>query len=302
MQIAWSAMKIEANGISIEVQEHGSPQHPAVLLIMGLGMQLIAWPPTVIEPLVQAGFRVITMDNRDIGLSQHFDHLGKPNIVWASIKRKLGMQIKSPYSLQDMARDAIGVLDAMNIRKAHIVGASMGGMIAQHLASAAPEHTLSLTSIMSSSGAPGLPEAKPHVIRALISRPRSKAIEDIVAHYVQLFGVIGSPAFPVEPQLLRDRIRFGIERSYHPQGTMRQMMAIAADAKRHELIKRITAPTLVVHGLADVLVPPAHGRDTAARIQGSRFVGIEGMGHDFAPGAVAQWLPDLLKHLKHEHA
>ncbi|TAG25530.1 MAG: alpha/beta fold hydrolase [Burkholderiales bacterium] len=294
-------MKIKANGISIEVQTHGSPEHPAVLLIMGLGMQLIAWPAVVIEPLVQAGYRVITFDNRDIGLSQHFDHLGKPNIVWASIKRKFGWSIQSAYTLQDMARDAIGMLDAMNITAAHIVGASMGGMIAQLVASKAPERVLSLTSIMSSSGAPGLPEAKPAVIRALISRPKSSSMEDITAHYVKLFGVIGSPAFPVEPQLLKDRIRMGIERSYHPEGTMRQMVAIAADTHRHEAIRRITAPTLVLHGLADVLVPPAHGRDTAQRIPGARFVGIEGMGHDFAPGAVAQWLPDFLKHI-HEHA
>jgi pimeloyl-ACP methyl ester carboxylesterase len=295
-------MKIKANGISIEVQEHGSPEHPAVLLIMGLGMQLIAWPPTVIEPLLQAGYRVITFDNRDIGLSQYFDHAGKPNIVWASIKRKLGWTIQSAYTLQDMARDAIGVLDALNVNKAHVVGVSMGGMIAQHMACLAPERVRSLTSIMSSSGAPGLPDAKPAVIRALINRPKSQRIEDITAHYVKLFGVIGSPAFPVEPQLLRERIRMGIERSHHPDGTQRHMVAIAADTRRFELIKRIALPTFVVHGLQDVLVPPEHGRDTAARIAGSRFVGIEGMGHDLAPGAVEQWLPDFLKHIQHEHA
>lgn len=295
-------MKIKANGIAIEVQEYGSRQHPAVLLIMGLGMQLIAWPPTVIEPLVQNGFRVITFDNRDIGLSQHFDELGKPSIVWASIKRKLGWTIQSLYSLQDMARDALGVLDALGVDRAHIVGVSMGGMIAQHLACSVPQRTLSLTSIMSSSGAPGLPEAKPEVIRALISRPASRRVEDIVAHYVKLFGVIGSPAFAVDPLLLRENIRCGIERNHHPEGTLRQMVAIAADTQRHEAIARIQSPTLVVHGLADVLVPPAHGRDTAQRIAGARFVGIEGMGHDLAPGAVSQWLPDLLKHLKHEYA
>ncbi len=290
-------MKYRANDISIEVQEHGHREHPAVLLIMGLGMQLIAWPPAVIEPLVSHGFRVITFDNRDIGLSQHFDQAGKPNIVWASVKRKLGWTIQSPYSLADMARDALGVLDAMGIQQAHIVGASMGGMIAQHVASISPERVVSLTSIMSSSGAPSLPDAKPAVIRALLNRPKSQSVDDITAYYVKFFGVIGSPAFPIEPQLLRERIREGIERSHHPDGTLRQMVAIAADGQRHNLIKRITAPTLVIHGLADVLVPPVHGRDTVQRIAGSRFVGIEGMGHDLAPGAVAQWLPHLLKHV-----
>ncbi len=201
-----------------------------------------------------------------------------------------------------MARDALGVLDALGVDRAHIVGVSMGGMIAQHLACSVPQRTLSLTSIMSSSGAPGLPEAKPEVIRALISRPASRRVEDIVAHYVKLFGVIGSPAFAVDPLLLRENIRCGIERNHHPEGTLRQMVAIAADTQRHEAIARIQSPTLVVHGLADVLVPPAHGRDTAQRIAGARFVGIEGMGHDLAPGAVSQWLPDFLKHLKHEYA
>jgi pimeloyl-ACP methyl ester carboxylesterase len=295
-------MNIIANGISIHVQQHGNVDHPAVLLIMGLGMQLIAWPPAVIEPLVKAGLRVITFDNRDIGLSQHFDHLGTPNLVWAALKKKLGLSVQAPYSLRDMARDALGVLDALRIQQAHIVGASMGGMIAQHLAALAPERTLSLTSIMSSSGAPGLPDAKPAVLRALLSRPAHRGVEAIVAHYVKLFGVIGSPAFPVEPQLLRERIRLGIERSYHPEGTMRQMLAIASDATRHDTLAHIQARTLVLHGLSDVLVPPAHGRDTAQRITSSRFMGIEGMGHDFAPGAVALWINSLITHLQHEHA
>ncbi len=295
-------MKIEANGVSIEVQMHGESEHPAVLLIMGLGMQLVAWPPYVIEPLVKAGYRVITFDNRDIGLSQHFDHLGKPNILWASVKRKLGWPIAAPYGLPDMARDALGVLDALSIPRAHIVGASMGGMIAQHLVALAPARAKTLTSIMSSSGAPGLPEAKPQVIRALLSRPMGRDIDAVVRHYEKLFAVIGSPAFPVEPDLLRQRIRAGVERSYHPMGTMRQMMAIAADQKRHQLITGIQAPTLVLHGLDDVLVPPSHGQDTARRIAGARFVGIPGMGHDFAPGAVAQWIDTLIAHLQHEHA
>lgn len=295
-------MKIEANGIAIEVEQHGSPDHPAVLLTMGLGMQLVAWPPTVIEPLVNAGYRVITFDNRDIGLSQHFDHMGTPNIAWAALKKKLGLKIQAPYSLQDMARDAVGVLDALKVDKAHIVGASMGGMISQHVAAKFPERVLTLTSIMSSSGAPGLPDAKSSVLRALLSRPKSRSMDHIVAHYEKLFGVIGSPAFPVEPQLLRDRIRLGLERSYHPEGTMRQMVAIAADSQRHLALARIQAPTLVLHGLSDVLVPPAHGRDTAHRISGSRFIGIEGMGHDFAPGAVAHWIGSVITHLQYEHA
>ena len=292
-------MKIRANGIEIEVEQHGDPSHPAVLLIMGLGMQLLAWPVVVIEPLVQAGYRVITFDNRDIGLSQKMEHLPHVNFVWQVIRFKLGLTVKSPYQLHDMALDAIGVLDALEIAQAHLVGASMGGMIAQRVALQAPHRVKSLTSIMSSSGEKSLPDAQPEVVRTLLSRPKNRSTEAVVAHYIRLFGVIGSPEFPVEPQLLRERVLTGVQRSYYPEGSQRQMLAIAADLGiRNALLAGITSPTLVIHGLDDPLVPAVHGRDTAQRIPGARFLGIEGMGHDLAPGAVAQWLPDMLQHLK----
>ena len=168
-------MKIRANGIEVEVEQHGDPSHPAVLLIMGLGMQLIAWPAVVIEPLVQAGYRVITFDNRDIGLSQKMEQLPRVSFAWQVVRVKLGIKAQSPYSLHDMALDALGVMDALEISKAHVIGASMGGMIAQRLALHAPQRVSSLTSIMSSSGAKGLPDAKPLVVRALLSKPRSQA-------------------------------------------------------------------------------------------------------------------------------
>jgi pimeloyl-ACP methyl ester carboxylesterase len=291
-------MKIRAKNIEIEVEQHGDPNHPAVMLIMGLGMQLIAWPPTVIEPLVQAGYRVITFDNRDIGLSSKMNQLPHVNFVWQVLRAKMGLTVKAPYALQEMALDALGVLDALEISRAHVVGVSMGGMVAQRLALHAPQRIQSLTSIMSSSGHKALPDAKPHVVRALLGRPRSTAPQDILAHYVKLFRIIGSPAFPIEPAVLNERILKGIQRSYYPVGTQRQLLAIVADrGVRSEQLYRIAAPTLVIHGLADALVPVAHGRDTAMRIPQARFVGIDGMGHDLAPGAVAAWLPDLMAHL-----
>jgi pimeloyl-ACP methyl ester carboxylesterase len=188
-------MKIKANGIQIEVEDTGADgsqnDRPVVLLIMGLGMQLIAWPPALVQGLVDAGFRVIRHDNRDIGLSQHFDHLGVPNLVWATLQHRLGLSPKAPFTLSDMAADAVGVLDALKIERAHIVGVSMGGMIAQRVAIAAPKRVLSLTSIMSSSGARGLPRAKPQVLKALLSKPASHAHDDIVDHYINLYTVIG---------------------------------------------------------------------------------------------------------------
>jgi pimeloyl-ACP methyl ester carboxylesterase len=289
-------MKIIVNGMAIEIEDTGGAG-VAVLLVMGLGMQLVAWPPAFIQSLVDAGYRVLRLDNRDIGLSQHFDELGTPNMLWAMLKYRLGLPIQPPYSLHDMASDALGVLDSLGIAQAHVVGISMGGMIAQRMALAAPQRLRSLTSIMSSSGARGLPAAQPHVLRALMSRPAGKDKAAVVAHYERLFGVIGSPGFPIEPGLMRERILAGIERSYHPAGTVRQMAAIAADSQRAEALRSLRCPTLVVHGKADPLVPYACGQDTAQRIPGAQLAGIEGMGHDLAPGVVTALMPHLLPFL-----
>jgi pimeloyl-ACP methyl ester carboxylesterase len=299
-------MKVVANSIDIEVEDTAeiNPQdteaytRPVVLLIMGLGMQLIAWPPQLVDELVDAGFRVVRMDNRDIGLSQHFDALGTPNLVMAGIKYKLGLSLRPPYTLHDMAGDVLGVLDALEIERAHIVGVSMGGMIAQHVAIAAPQRVISLTSIMSSSGAKGLPQAHRDVTRVLFSRPASTELHDVVDHYVKLYRTIGSPDFPTPEPELRERITRAVQRSFHPAGTLRQMVAIMADRTRAAQLSGITRPTLVVHGKADPLVPFAHGEDTAQRISGARLVGIEGMGHDLPPGPVRQLLDTLIPHLQ----
>ena len=294
-------MKIIVDGMAIEIEDTGGAGAP-VLLVMGLGMQLVAWPPAFIQSLVDAGYRVLRLDNRDIGLSQHFDELGTPNMLWAMLKYRLGLTIQPPYSLHDMAGDALGVLDSLGIAQAHVVGISMGGMIAQRMALAAPERLHSLTSIMSSSGARGLPAAQPHVLRALMSRPAGKDKAAVVAHYERLFGVIGSPGFPIDPGLMRERILAGIERSSHPAGTVRPMAAIAADSQRAEALRSLRCPTLVVHGKADPLVPYACGQDTAQRIPGAQLAGIEGMGHDLAPGVVTAMMPHLLPFLAQHSA
>jgi pimeloyl-ACP methyl ester carboxylesterase len=296
-------MKIRANSIDIEVQDSAErdPAHatrPAVLLVMGLGMQLTAWPPEMVAALEAAGFRVVCFDNRDVGLSTALDVLGKPNLLWASLKYKLGMVPAAPYTLEDMASDALGVLDGLQIQQAHVVGVSMGGMIAQRMALAAPQRVLSLTSIMSSSGARGLPQAAPHVMQVLLSRPSGTSTDAVVAHSVRLFQAIGSPAYPTPEAELRARVLAGVQRSLRPAGTLRQMMAIVADFGRAALLGRITAPTLVIHGKADPLVPFACGEDTVRRIPGARLVAIEGMGHDLPPEPVRQVLAALIPHLK----
>ena len=289
-------MKIKANGIDIEVEDTGGTG-PVVVLIMGLGMQLVAWPLQLVDALVAAGYRVIRHDNRDIGLSQKFDDKGVPNLLWESIKLKLGVTLRPPYSLNDMALDTVGVIDTLGIAQAHIVGASMGGMIAQRVALAAPQRVLSLTSIMSTSGAKGLPTPKPAIIRALMASPKGREREAIMKHYVELLRVIGSPAYPMEESQVRERIMAGLNRSYAPMGTLRQMEAIAADTGRAKELSGVSTPTLVIHGRADPLVPFACGQDTAKRIPGARLFAIDGMGHDLPPEVIDLMLPSMLEHL-----
>ncbi|MEO7886131.1 MAG: alpha/beta fold hydrolase [Polaromonas sp.] len=294
-------MKIKANHIDIEVEDThpgDATSRPVVLLIMGLGMQLIAWPPAMVQALVDAGFRVVRFDNRDIGLSQHFDHLGSPSLLWEGLKFRMGWRIRPPYGVEDMAADALGVLDALKIPKAHVVGVSMGGMIAQRLAVLAPSRVISLVSIMSSSGARGLPEASPAVTRALLSRPAGKGVPAAVDHTVKLLKAIGSPGFPMDDAEIREKVAAAAQRSFHPQGIARQMVAVAADNTRAAALAKVSAPTLVLHGRADPLVPMACGQDTARRIPGARFECIEGMGHDLPPGVVERLLAFLIPHFK----
>ena len=274
-------MQVFANGISIEVEDHGSPTGEPLLLIMGLGMQLLAWQDDFVAVLVGRGFRVIRFDNRDIGLSESFDAAGLPNLAVGSLRYALGLKLKSAYSLDDMAADCLGLLDALGIAAAHVCGASMGGMIAQRLAVRAPERVKSLTLMMTSSGSRRLPGPSLKVRRALISRPSDpKKVESIVEHYVGLYGLIGSPGYPADKNDLRARFTRSISRSHRPAGTARQMVAIAADGDRSQILPGIRVPTHVIHGAADVLVPVPAGRDLGARIPGASLDVIEGMGHD----------------------
>ncbi|QGW81277.1 alpha/beta fold hydrolase [Variovorax paradoxus] len=280
-------MKLQANGLQIEVEDTGGEGRPVALLIMGLGMQLVGWPQPFVQGLVDAGFRVVRHDNRDIGLSQGFDHAGTGNIVWESIRQRLGLQVRSAYTLQDMARDSLGVLDALGIKHAHVIGASMGGMIAQHLAADAPERVTSLVSIMSSSGARGLPGPRSDVAAMLLRRPLGGGEAELVAHSIKLLRLIQSPAYPQSTEELAERLTFSMRRAYRPAGMFRQMLAIGADSRRPEVLPRIKCPTLVLHGEADALVPMVCGQDTAKRIPGSKFISIPGMGHDLPPEVCA---------------
>ena len=291
-------MQVTANSLQFEVQVDGPDYAPAVLLIMGLGMQLIDWPDALIDGLRQHGFRTIRMDNRDIGLSGKLDALGKPSIVLESMKLKLGMKPKLPYGIGDMANDALGVLDALNVGQAHVVGVSMGGMIAQRMALGAPHRLHSLTSIMSSSGDPSLPHCEADVLELMMSYPRKGTREQLIDHQVRMFSRIGSPAWPWPRSELIERVTRAHDRGYHKAGVARQTLAVMADFTRALELSQIRTPTLVIHGCQDPLLPLPHGEDTARRIAHAEYLPIEGMGHDLSPGVTRRILPDLCRFLR----
>jgi pimeloyl-ACP methyl ester carboxylesterase len=275
-------MQVQAGNTRLEVRIDGPADGEPLLLIMGLGMQLIAWRDGLVEQLAARGFRVIRFDNRDIGLSQRFDELGAPNLLWQGLRYALGLPVAAPYTLREMAQDAAALIDALGIGSAHVWGASMGGMVAQRLAAEHPEKVRSLTLMMTTSGARHLPQPSARVRRALLSRPASTSEADLVEHYVKLFRLIGSPQYPPPEaelrEFMRSVVRRGGERS--PAGLARQLVAIAADGDRTPLLSRIKVPTGIIHGSADPLVLPASASQLAQSIRGAQLDLIPGMGHD----------------------
>ena len=285
---------LNANGIRIAFDTAGDPKSVPLLLIAGLGLQLTAWPDEFVEGLVELGFYVIRFDNRDSGLSTKFEHAGTPSLTLAWLKSALRLPLHPPYRLEDMADDAIGVLSALGVARAHVVGMSLGAMVGQLMAAKYPSRVLSLTSIMSSSGRRGLPGPTPAARRALLRRPRGRHgagdVDAAVDYNVQLLQAIGSPAYPTPEKHLRRRVARALRRNCCPGGVLRQMLAVTACGDRTPQLQTIVAPTLVIHGAADPLVPPACGADTAQAIPGARLEIIEGMGHDLP----AQLLERLL--------
>ncbi|MEY2620458.1 MAG: hypothetical protein RIT26_278 [Pseudomonadota bacterium] len=290
-------MQVSTNGIQIEVEDSGPAHAPAVLLIMGLGMQLTGWPELWVDVLRQAGFRVVRFDNRDCGWSSSMDALGVPHMLWAGLKHKLGWRQKPAYTLQDMALDALGVLDALGIARAHVVGVSMGGMIAQRMALTAPQRLFSMVSIMSTSGAAGLPDPDPVVLKHMFTPPRP-GLNGAIEHNLRLIQLIASPSQPLYEPILRQQIEAAARRSHRPAGILRQTLAVMADTGRAGLLSGVSVPTLVVHGDADRMVPLACGQDTARRIPGAKWHVVPGMGHDLSPWASQRMLDALLPFLQ----
>ena len=290
--------KTEANGISIHYETHGDRTNPAMLLIMGFGAQLTLWPDELVDELVARGFYVVRYDNRDVGLSHKFDGVKAPGLVKMTLLNKIGVTPRVPYTLADMAADGVGLLDALEIERAHIVGASMGGMIAQHVAAKYPQRCLSFTQIFSTTGNPKLPPARKEALSALITRPDSQDEEALVEHGVMLARTIGSPGFPSTEERMRERARRGVQRSYYPEGGTRHLSAIIADGDRRDMLRSIAVPTLVLHGEDDPLVPCEGGRDTAACIPKAQLKTIPGWGHDLPLDLVDELADAIAGHAK----
>ncbi len=286
---------VTTNGIQIEYDTFGDRSCPALLLIAGNGAQLNFWDAAFCELLANSGLFVIRFDNRDAGLSTKFDETGIPDFP-AAIKALMeGKPVQSAYSLDDMANDAVGLLDAIGIEKAHICGASMGGMIAQIIAYRHPEHVLSLTSIMSMTGNPELPQGNPDALAAVMAPPPEER-DAYIEHTMNVWRKIWSPGFPFEGKRARMFIEESYDRSYYPQGAIRQNIAILANGDRRALLSSVKAPTLVIHGANDPLIPVEAGRDTARAIPGASLLIIDGMGHDMPKGAWPEIVDAISRH------
>ena len=286
---------IQANTITLEYEETGNPAHAALLLVRGLGTQLIDWSENLIHGLTAQGFRVICFDNRDVGLSEKFERGGLPD--WAAIGQ--GNFESVAYTLEDMAADAIGLMDALNIEKAHVMGMSMGGMIVQLMAAHHPQRILSMTCIMSTSGNPALPPLTPEAQHALMSQPANPTDrQSIIAHKVQTLQFLESPAFPSSEEDRLQAATKSFQRAHHPLGVARQLAAIMANGSRVEALRTVQTPTLIIHGEADPLLPAVCSEDIAQQIPKARLVLIAGMGHDMPEALNERFIALMTEHAR----
>lgn len=289
--------KVELGAVRLAYQSIGRASDPALLMVMGLGGQLIHWPDEVVARLCEQGFRVIRFDNRDAGLSTWVQAAPPANLVYEALRYRVGLSVSAPYRLRDMAGDALGLMDALGVRRFHVLGASMGGMIAQHLAELAPERVQSLTLIMTSSGAQGLPAPSPALL-ALLAEREAPSREQALEQQADLLAALGSPLVSDDRQALLQQAEIAYDRAFKPEGVERQLLAILAEPSRVELLNRLRVPTLVVHGTADPLLPAMHGVHVAAHIQGSELKLIPGLAHRFQEAFKEPLLAAVLPYLR----
>jgi pimeloyl-ACP methyl ester carboxylesterase len=287
----------QANGIRIEYEAFGNRANPALLLIAGNGAQLLFWEIEFCKMLEEAGFFVIRFDNRDAGLSTKFEETGVPDFMAAIQAVMAGKAVEAPYSLNDMADDCIGLLDALGIEKAHICGASMGGMIAQVVAYRYPHRVLSLSSIMSNTGNPQSVQGNPDALAAVMA-PSPTERNAYIEHNMKVWRKIWSPGFPFEEERARAFLENSYDRSFCPSGMVRQNIAILSCGDRTASLATIKAPTLVIHGSGDSLIPLGAGEEAVRAIPGAELLVIDGMGHDLPTGAWNAVTSAIAKHLQ----
>ena len=289
----------QSNGLEIAYEEIGPRYGRPLVLVMGFGVSLVFWEDEFCAMLAERGHRVVRFDNRDVGRSTKLDALGVPNVMEAMTALATGKSIAGPYLLSDMAHDTIGLMDALGIERAHVVGASTGGMIAQTMAIEHPQRLRSMTSIMSSTGSPSVPLGKPEAM-ALLVRPAASDRAAYVDQAVEVWRVIGSPGFPFDEQRVRARAEAHFDRGYHPPGIARQLVGVVASGDRTAALRKVSTPSLVIHGMGDPLVPVEGGKATAAAIPGARLLLIEGMGHDM-PREAWPRIVDAISELTAKH-
>jgi pimeloyl-ACP methyl ester carboxylesterase len=276
--------------LAYEEQGQGEP----LLLVMGIGAQMVLWDDRFLDALASRGFRVIRFDNRDVGGSTRLDHLPVPPPVPTLVRGFVGMPrvlpVRAPYTLSDMAKDVVGLMDALGLEDAHVLGVSMGGMIAQHVAIEHPWRVRSLTSIMSTPGGRFLPRLA--AMRTLMT-PVGKTVEDAERRFLEVWRVIGSPAYPADPERLRANARASFARGVSPRGFLRQLAAIAASGDRTARLATVRVPSLVIHGREDPLIPVRAGRATWKALPDARYVEIPGMGHDLPAPLHARFADEI---------
>ncbi|MFT3821967.1 MAG: alpha/beta hydrolase [Rubrivivax sp.] len=269
---------VEVNGMKLCWDSFGNPSHPALILIMGMGAQMIGWDDEFCLQLAARGFRVIRFDNRDVGKSSWFDLAGVPDVNRAMMRAWLRWPVDAPYLLDDMALDVVWLMDALGIQRAHVAGASMGGTIAQVMAIRYPERMLSMTSIMSTTGDPDLPKPSTTAVTAVM-RPMPSEIDAYVARYVDTYRMLRAGRFPEEEARDRARAVRNHARGINPAGGARHLVAILASGSRKKALRNVKVPTLVIHGDIDPLVPLAAGVETAQCVPGAELMVLQGMGH-----------------------
>jgi pimeloyl-ACP methyl ester carboxylesterase len=288
---------INVNGVDIAYQLHGNSSQPTLLLIHGLSTPLTGWPKAMVNAFVAANFQVLLLDNRDVGRSEQLDHFSIPNMGWIITKLKLGLSIKTPYQLEDMMQDVVALLDALNLAEVHVVGASMGGMIAQLMAIHHPRRVKTLTSIMSTTGYKKLPGIDKNIRKTLMQKPVSRDYKDQMDYHIKKWQVIGSPDYPCSETDLQQYVESMLQRGITAKGTIRQMLSIMATGNREDALSKLDIPSLVIHGDQDGLVNLAGGKATAKAIPNAKLRVYPGMGHDFPVELIPNIVNDIVAHV-----